>query len=195
MSELEKKYIYLKNSFFCKTGKLYPYVVLFLQTVVCCSILVQIFIQISTHLHASEQKSTLYKVSKLSIVTSSVRHNFLVEVAKSASQRQRGLMGRQKLLLDRGMLFDFVLPQKINMWMKHTHIPLDMLFIDEFGKIITIVSNTVPNSETIISSPHPARAVLELNAGTISRLKIKVGDKIIHQIFQPENYNNLFEKD
>ena len=83
---------------------------------------------------------------------------------------------------DRGMLFDFGYLQIIYMWMKNTHIPLDMVFLDQVGNINFIATNTIPFSTYIISSFRPARAVLELNGGTISRLNIKVGDKVFHQI-------------
>ena len=107
------------------------------------------------------------------------------EVAQSIVQRQQGLMERQEMPADRGMLIDFGSLQLIHMWMKNTYIPLDMIFLDEVGSISAIVSNTTPFSTTVILSPGPARAVLELNGGIVSRLRIKVGDKVFHRIFQP----------
>src|SRR3546814_11412062 len=69
------------------------------------------------------------------------------------------------------------------MWMKNTLIPLDMLFIDETGKIVRIEERTVPHSERAIVSGRPVSAVLELNAGTPSRLSIKPGDRVRHPAF------------
>ena len=154
-----------------------------------------IFIQTLHQVNANELESNKYANSILTIVTPHARHSILVEVAISADERQQGLMGRRSMPLDWGMLFDFGHLQIIHMWMKNTNIPLDMLFIDEKGNISAIAGNTVPYSTDIISSPHPARAVLELNAGTISRLKIKVGDTIVHQIFQPRDTKDSIGQD
>ena len=62
------------------------------------------------------------------------------------------------------------------MWMRNTYLPLDMLFIAAGGRILKIAERTVPLSETTIASGGAVIAVLELNAGTASRLGIKPGD-------------------
>ena len=64
------------------------------------------------------------------------------------------------------------------MWMKNTVIPLDMIFIGSNGLVINIVQRTVPMSEVAISSNGEARAVLEVNGGTVDRLGIKIGDVV-----------------
>jgi uncharacterized membrane protein (UPF0127 family) len=69
------------------------------------------------------------------------------------------------------------------MWMKDTLIPLDMLFIDERGAIVSTAENTVPLSLTTISSGKPVLAVLEVNAGTVARLGVHPGDRVLHPIF------------
>jgi len=187
MGELEKKYITIKNPTFYKEGSIILCVMLFLQFLTFFFIFTLTIIESSDYAYSSEKEPILFEDSELIIATPHGRYIFWVEVAQSAVQRQQGLMGRQGMRADRGMLFDFGFLQIIHMWMKNTHIPLDMLFIDESGNIGAIAANTMPYSTTIISSPRPARAVLELNAGTISRLKIKVGDQILHQIFQSGN--------
>ena len=154
------------------------------KVVVYCFVLLLIFIKTFHQANATEQEPKKFDNSILTIVTPHAKHSFLVKVAVSVDERQQGLMGRQSMPMNWGMLFDFKHSQKVHMWMKNTNISLDMLFIDKKGIIGAIVLNTVPHSTDIISSPHLARAVLELNAGTISRLNIKVGDRIIHQIFQ-----------
>jgi len=70
------------------------------------------------------------------------------------------------------------------MWMKNTYIPLDMIFIGQDGKIINIAERTIPHSEAVISSKSRARAVLEVNGGTASRLGLKPGDQVMHPIFK-----------
>jgi uncharacterized membrane protein (UPF0127 family) len=135
--------------------------------------------------HSDENKDVVFKRSELIVVSASNSHHFRIELAKSAAALRRGLMERRRMDDDAGMLFDYSTPKKINMWMKNTFIPLDMLFIDKFGKIVRIVENTTPLSIDTIASLDLVLAVLELNGGTAKRLSIKLGDKVIHDIFQP----------
>lgn len=115
---------------------------------------------------------------KLEIVSEKKRHFFAVELAQTPGQREQGLMDRKSLPLNTGMLFLFDNTEIQHMWMKNTFIPLDMLFADKNGRIVTIAHNTEPQSRKIISSRGPARYVLELRAGTAARLVIKVGDRL-----------------
>ncbi|MDB5552875.1 MAG: exported protein [Rhizobium sp.] len=103
---------------------------------------------------------------------------FTVELAVAADQRQQGLMNRDQMAADRGMLFDFGETRRVYMWMKNTYLPLDMLFIGPDGKIALIKADTMPLSEEIIDSHDPVRFVLELNAGTAQTLGIAQGDMI-----------------
>ena len=112
------------------------------------------------------------------------RHVFEVEMASSPDQRAQGLMFRQSMDPMAGMLFIYERPEQRAMWMKNTIIPLDMLFIDEGGVIVRIQQRTVPYSLQAIYSGQPVTAVLELNAGTTSRLSIKPGDRVFHAAFQ-----------
>ena len=116
--------------------------------------------------------------------TSGDRHVFQVELALTPEERSQGLMFRQKLAPDRGMLFDFEQPQRITMWMRNTFISLDMLFIDTGGTIIRIAPRTIPKSEAIIRSGGLARYVLEVPANTAERLGIEVGDQVRHPVIR-----------
>ncbi len=120
----------------------------------------------------------------LSIKTAKGRFKFNIEMAISRRQQSQGLMFRRSLAADAGMLFDYRIPQRISMWMKNTFIPLDMIFIDQDGKVINIAERTIPRSEVVFSSKTPARAVLEVNGGTASRLGIRSGDQVLHAIFK-----------
>jgi hypothetical protein len=111
-------------------------------------------------------------------------HAFNVEIAETPDQRAQGLMFRRQLAGDAGMLFLFDRSEERAMWMKNTLIPLDMLFIDDTGKIVRIEERTVPHSLRAIVSGSPVSAVLELNAGTASRLMIKPGDRVRHPAFR-----------
>jgi len=82
------------------------------------------------------------------------------------------------------MLFDFGNVGPVTMWMKNTPLSLDMLFVDEAGRIVQIVKATKPNSLEFISSRQPVKAVLELPAGASGRLKIRTGDIVRHPIFK-----------
>ena len=81
-------------------------------------------------------------------------------------------------------LFIYRISAVQRMWMKNTLIPLDMLFIAGDGRIVRIAERTVPRSLETISSGVPVTAVLEVNGGTVSRLKISVGDRVVHPAFQ-----------
>lgn len=87
-------------------------------------------------------------------------------------------MNLKKLHPKYGMIFIFESPRIINMWMKNTYIPLDMIFIDENNQIIKIEKNTTPHSLEIISSDKKAIKVLEINAGLSDKFDIKIGNKI-----------------
>ena len=124
-----------------------------------------------------------FPTAALVIETSTGRQEFKVEVASTPLQWEQGLMFRQNLAPDAGMLFDFKAVAPMSMWMKNTFIPLDMVFIDAQGRVINIAERTVPQSLEPVSAAAPARAVLELNAGTASRLGIRPGDRVLFPIF------------
>ncbi len=111
------------------------------------------------------------------------RRDFNIELALSPEQKAQGLMFRRDMAEDAGMLFVYRRARVINMWMKNTLIPLDMLFIDSTGLIVKIVERTVPMSLTSISSDAPALAVLELNGGSAARFGIAPGDRVLHPAF------------
>ncbi len=109
---------------------------------------------------------------------------FDVELAVSRQQQAQGLMYRQSLAADAGMLFIYRPAREVSMWMKNTVIPLDMLFIAEDGEIVKIVERAVPFSLTPISSDRRVRAVLEINGGMANRLGIRPGDRMVHPAFE-----------
>jgi uncharacterized membrane protein (UPF0127 family) len=120
----------------------------------------------------------------LEIVSKTGVHVFSVELAVTEEQRARGLMYRRSLPEGQGMLFKFEPDQVIQMWMRNTYIPLDMIFIRSDGRISRIAENTKPESDNIISSGAPARGVLEVIAGTARKLGIAPGDKVAHPWFE-----------
>jgi uncharacterized membrane protein (UPF0127 family) len=114
----------------------------------------------------------------LTIRSGGREHRFQVEVARTVDEQAKGLMFRQALAPDRGMIFPFSPPRPASFWMKNTLIPLDMVFIRADGTIASIAVNTVPHSLDPVSSGEPVAAVLELPGGRTAELGIKAGDRV-----------------
>ncbi len=131
---------------------------------------------------AHAQLQTFTK-SKLVIETTKGKFPFDIELALTPAQMEQGLMYRRTLAADAGMLFDYGDPQPIAMWMKNTFIPLDMIFVAKDGKVVDLRERAVPMSLDTIESKVPAKAVIEVNAGTIARLGIHVGDTVHYASF------------
>ncbi|MEK9685156.1 MAG: DUF192 domain-containing protein [Rhodospirillaceae bacterium] len=112
------------------------------------------------------------------------RQAFQVEIARTPREHELGLMFRRSLAKNSGMLFQYAYPSIIRMWMKNTFIPLDMIFISEEGYVVRVFERAVPGSLQIISSEKPVKAVLEVNGGTVSRIGLKIGDRIYHPFFK-----------
>jgi uncharacterized membrane protein (UPF0127 family) len=108
---------------------------------------------------------------------------FDVELVDTPATRARGLMFREFMPDNQGMLFDFKVDQTVSFWMKNTLIPLDMIFTDRNGLILQIHQNAIPGDRTAIPSNVPIRAVLEINSGLARFLGIKVGGRLRHRIF------------
>lgn len=127
-----------------------------------------------------------FAVDRLSIETAAgERHEFSVELARTIEQMALGMMFRTELATDSGMLFDLDPPRRVSMWMKNTLIPLDMLFIEADGRIVTIAADTTPQSLEQIDPGAVVRAVLELPAGTVARIGIATGDFVRYGWFGP----------
>jgi len=103
---------------------------------------------------------------------------FGVEVASSADDRALGLMDRETLAPNKGMLFDYGEPTMARMWMRRTLIPLDMVFIDADGVVRDIHANAVPKDETVIASPVAVRWVLEIPGGRAAAIGLQPGDRM-----------------
>ncbi len=122
---------------------------------------------------------------QLELATATGIRALVVEVARTPEQQAKGLMFRNHLADDRGMLFPHERPREVSMWMRNTYIPLDMVFITSDGTVHRIAERTEPLSEKIVSSQGEVAAVLELAGGAAQRLGLKPGDKVRHPIFKP----------
>jgi len=123
-------------------------------------------------------------VEKLEITSKDgKKHDFEIEIAATEIDREVGLMFREHMDADHGMLFEMDSAEITRFWMKNTLIPLDMLFIGADGTIKTIHENAVPKSLDAVSSDVPVTGVLELNGGRAKALGIAAGDKVTHPFF------------
>ncbi len=111
------------------------------------------------------------------------QHEFRVEMAVQPDHQTVGLMFREAVGPNEGMLFDWGAPRESSMWMRNTLVPLDMLFIAADGRVHRIAERTVPHSLAPVDSRGPVRATLELAGGTAERLNLRVGDRVLHRIF------------
>ena len=128
-------------------------------------------------------KAQALPTSPLTIQSGGQSLGFIVELATTEKQRDIGLMHRNYLAPDRGMLFDFQEEERTRFWMRNTFIPLDMIFIAADGTIRTIAENTIPHNDKGVSSRVAVTGVLELQAGASAKLGINPGDKVTHAIF------------
>jgi uncharacterized membrane protein (UPF0127 family) len=101
-----------------------------------------------------------------------------VELALTEQQRARGLMWRDRLDQDAGMLFVFPEPRALAFWMKNTPLPLDIIFIDAEGRVVSIAEHTTPYSEQSLPSAGPAQYVLEVNGGFAKAHGVSPGARV-----------------
>ncbi|MCB1782965.1 MAG: DUF192 domain-containing protein [Alphaproteobacteria bacterium] len=108
---------------------------------------------------------------------------YFVELALTPEEQGKGLMDREHLADQSGMLFLFTGDAERNFWMKNTLIPLDIIFIEADGRIHSIYPMATPLDETLISSNGPVRAVLEVKGGQADQYGIQPGDIILNPFF------------
>jgi len=108
-------------------------------------------------------------------------NRFSVEIADTQETQQLGLMFRDSMPADHGMLFIFPNEAPRSFWMKNTRIPLDIMYFDKELKLVSLSADTPPCKVSrcpSYPSIAPAKYVLELNAGSAAALGIAVGDKL-----------------
>lgn len=130
------------------------------------------------------QKPTVYEFQKEGELTfNNAKNNFIskidIEIADNEESRATGLMFRDKMDQNHGMLFVFPNEEPQAFWMKNTILPLDIIFVNSKMEIVKIQKNAVPYSEKSLPSVKPAQFVVEVNAGYCDKLGIGEGDKIV----------------
>ena len=103
---------------------------------------------------------------------------FEVEIAETHWSRAKGLMHRDALDANEGMLFVYERDRPVTFWMKNVAFPLDLLFIDSSGRIAYIVEEAAPDSNAPIASGVAVGSVLELRGGASRRAQIRPGDTV-----------------
>ncbi|MFO1406800.1 MAG: DUF192 domain-containing protein [Steroidobacteraceae bacterium] len=106
------------------------------------------------------------------------RHEFDAWRADTPVTREQGLMFVPHIEPDRAMFFVYAPPARVSMWMKNTLIPLDMLFVDSAGCVLTIVHDAEPQSLALIRSPGAVALVVELAGGVADALGLRPGDRV-----------------
>lgn len=122
-----------------------------------------------------------YEDPKVTITTNDSKHNFNIEVADTFAAKAEGLMFRENLQKNNGMLFIYNSEGNRSFWMKNTLISLDMIFINSDLEIVSIQRNAQPCKDFICESypsAKPAQYVLEINGGLSKELGINIGDKV-----------------
>ncbi|TVV73717.1 DUF192 domain-containing protein [Sphingomonas solaris] len=112
----------------------------------------------------------------LFIRTAKGERRFTIEVARTPGEQEHGLMFRERLDPDGGMIFPFSPPRPASFWMRNTVIPLDLIFIRADGRIARIAADAKPYSLDLIESGEPVAAVLEIAGGRAAELGIAAGD-------------------
>jgi len=120
-----------------------------------------------------EGELTLYKAQSDSIIT-----KLDIEIADTDYDVQTGLMYRNSMQDDRGMLFVFPTMQQRYFYMRNTKFPIDLIYIDNNKYIVSFQENAKPFDESSLPSQVPAQYVLEVNAGLSEKWLLEIGDRI-----------------
>ena len=145
-------------------------------------LVVVFLILIAASAHATDEviQGPDYEIAQIQLTpaNSSTPIAFSVKLAVTPLQHTYGLMFSPPLPAKSGMLFVFEDMKPRTFWMKNTPIALDMLFFDDSGRLVTLISNAKPNTLTLLHSRVAARYVLEIGGGEAGRLKLKVGTQL-----------------
>jgi uncharacterized protein len=118
---------------------------------------------------------------RVSFTTSEGTFEYVVELAMTSPQQQRGLMHRRTMVADAGMIFVFPDERPRSFWMRNTLIPLDMVFVRTDGIVDSFITGAQPLTEVPRPSEGPARFVIELNAGETVTMGLRPGDRVTMQ--------------
>ena len=111
---------------------------------------------------------------------------FSIELADDEAERAKGLMFRESMAKNAGMLFMYPAPKPVAFWMKNTVIPLDMIFLDKTGTVTRVHSMAKPYDTSPIFGGDDVLAVLEINGGLAEALGITEGSEMQYPAFESD---------
>lgn len=114
----------------------------------------------------------------------SIKAKFDIEIADDDYQRETGLMHRQTMEDHQAMLFIFPDEEYRSFFMKNTYLPLDIIYLDKDGEIVSFQYDAKPLDETSLPSNIPAQYVLEIKAGLSEKYDIQIDDKVIYSLVE-----------
>ena len=122
-----------------------------------------------------------FEISDITLLPGGARPpvTFTVKLAKSEAQRRYGMMFTSDLPDRHGMLFVFETDALRRFWMKNTQIPLDMLFFDSAGRLVSVIRSAEPFSLSPYASTGPARYVLEINGGVAAKMGVQPDARLL----------------
>lgn len=123
-------------------------------------------------------KATVPGQTSVTVSAGNISAKVTVEIASTESQRQQGLMLRQSMPEDAGMLFLFPADTTVGFWMHNTYIPLDIAYIDASGKVLEVRSGQ-PLDDTPLTPKGPYRYTLEVNQGWFARHGLGPGASVV----------------
>jgi uncharacterized membrane protein (UPF0127 family) len=136
--------------------------------------------------HCTARQPVLTPLQPLTVTHAGKTAKFMVEFADTEEKREYGLMCREALAPDRGMLFDFGGPtDDVAFWMRNTLIALDIIYIGPNGRIVSIARQVRPLDESPVPAGGTIRGVLEIASGRAAQLGLQPGDRVSHRIFAP----------
>lgn len=115
---------------------------------------------------------------KATFVTAKGKFKYTLDIAATGDQQQCGLMYRESMPKNAGMVFPFDPPRKATFWMDNTPLPLDLIFVGPDNRVLNVLPGK-PFSRDLIPSAGVTAAVIELNLGEADRIGLKPGDKVI----------------
>lgn len=163
-----------------KSKKNIPKSVLIIGILIILAIVIVIINNSKKETSTTSDEYQFHKEDELVILDSNkvIKKKIDIEIADTEYDRELGLMFRNEMTDEQGMLFIFPFEDYQSFWMRNTYLPLDMIFIDSQKRIITIHKNTIPLSEGSYRSSAPTKYVLEVNAGFTDKYQIQEGDYI-----------------
>jgi uncharacterized membrane protein (UPF0127 family) len=111
-------------------------------------------------------------------VTAKGKFKYKLDIAATGEQQQCGLMYREKMPKNAGMVFPFDPPRQATFWMDNTPLPLDLIFVGPDNRVLNVLPGK-PFSRDLIPSAGVTASVIELNLGEAARIGLKPGDKVI----------------